>query len=101
MLLDAALFGAARSMSADGSIILGDGLDAYNLPTRPFIWDGAHGRRDLEQALRDSGADLTDWSIGDAASPLPLLAISSDGKVAVGTGTCGGVPALYRVVLPD
>jgi hypothetical protein len=101
VLLDPDAYGSVLAMSADGSIILGDGRDDDNMRTTDFVWDAVHGRRELEQVLRDAGADLTGWTIGDQNSPLPLLTISDDGKVVVGTGTCDGSPALYRAVLPE
>lgn len=95
VLLEPTALGAVRGMSSDGSVIFGSGLDDDHQPTTPFVWTTSHGLGDVAQALRDSGADLTGWRLIDA------LALSKDGKVAVGSGTCDGVPALYRVVLPE
>ena len=78
-------------MSSDGSRVLGvvsQGTDD------PLVWD-EHGERGLEAALRADGADLRGWQLTSG------FALSKDGKVAVGQGTCGGKPALFRAVIPD
>lgn len=95
VLLDPENLGAVRGMSADGSVILGTTLDGQQRPLGAFLWDEMHGTRDLATALSDAGADLSGWVLGDA------YVLSRDGKVAVGGGTCGGQPAMYRIKLPE
>ncbi|MBX3380381.1 MAG: hypothetical protein KF805_09805 [Phycisphaeraceae bacterium] len=68
-------FGEAVDASADGAIIVG------NSDNRAFIWDAAHGTRDLKQVLTSNGNDLTGWTLFSAD------AISDDGLVVAGFGT--------------
>ena len=65
----------AISISADGSTIVG------GASTGTFIWDEAHGARDLKTILtRDHGLDLTGWFL-----ILPED-VSADGGTIVGFG---------------
>lgn len=76
----------ATGISADGSIVVGYSCVASYNPNscfdyRPFIWDAAHGMRDLQQVLiNDFGLDLTGWTLYEAG------AISGDGTTIVGGG---------------
>ena len=83
----------ARGMSRDASLVLGIVSEGNGSGT-PLVWDDAHGERELEAALGEAGADLRGWHLTDA------FVLSKDGNVAVGQGTCGGKPALYRAVIP-
>lgn len=76
----------AYGVSADGFIVVGRATIARtggapaDLPV-PFIWDEAHGMRDLQEVLvNDFGLDLTGWKLGTA------YAISADGTTIVGQG---------------
>lgn len=78
----------AFAASADGSVVVGKGMiegtpgpfGPQSAP-RAFIWDSAHGLRDLRQVLVDAGANLTGWVLTEARG------ISADGLTIVGTGT--------------
>ena len=87
--------GTATGVSADGSIVVGtvsSGLDAA-----AFIWDAAHGTRELKDVLRtDYGLDLTGWTLEGAA------AVSADGTTIVGTGrNPSGNREAWAVVIPE
>jgi hypothetical protein len=84
---------AATLVSGDGSVIIGQTLDveAY----RAYVWTPARGARAIRAELEAAGVDLTGWSFGTPQ------ALSRDGKVGVGVGTCGGVTTVYRLVLPE
>jgi hypothetical protein len=81
-------------LSADGSVLLGGdsngGVDAL------ILWDTLHGARSVRTTLAAQGVDFSGWAT--IAEPLGL---SSDGKVAIGYGTCGSRRVVYRIVLPD
>lgn len=66
--------------SGDGSIIVGTGRSA--LGDEAFIWDSAHGMRNLRDVLiSDYGVtDLSDWTLTTARG------ISADGQTIVGDG---------------
>lgn len=59
------------------------------------MWDVEHGTRTLDEVLAGRGVDVSGWEFGHARS------LSDDGRVLLGRASCGGVPALYRVVLSD
>jgi hypothetical protein len=80
-------------MSGDGSVVVGSTFDIEEY--RAFVWTEQHGARSIRSVLEAAGVDFSGWTI-DAPS-----AISRDGKVVAGIGTCGGVPAAYRMVLPE
>lgn len=91
-----------RSLSADGNVVLGSayasGGGLAGAPIQgfsPFVWDAVHGKRDLGALLAASSVDLSGWSFGEP------VALSRNGKVVVGLGTCNGVRALYRAALPE
>lgn len=58
---------AARSMaygvSADGCTVVGSLIDGGDLEARAFIWDAAHGIRQLQPLLESRGAELTGWKL--------------------------------------
>ena len=67
---------SATGISADGSTIVGE-----LAPTGAFIWDAAHGTRELGQVLQDVyGLDLAGWSLRNTYS------ISADGLTVIGWG---------------
>jgi uncharacterized membrane protein len=69
-----------RAVSADGSIIVGDGSGATG--TEAFAWDEAHGVRAISAMLRPAvAAALDGWSLDSCE------AISADGLTVVGWGT--------------
>ena len=74
--------------------IIGQTLDVENY--RAFIWTPARGARGIRAELEASGVELRGWSFAGAP-----VALSRDGKVAVGVGTCGGRTTAYRLVLPE
>ncbi len=69
----------AHDVSGDGSVIVG-----YNFiepgKTLAFVWDEAHGIRNLSDALAGYGIDLDGWTLTDATG------VSDDGLTLVGTG---------------
>jgi probable HAF family extracellular repeat protein len=71
----------ANAVSADGSIIVGRGVDETGV--EPFIWDAARGTRNLTAVLRDDyglTASLAGWNLSEAT------AISDDGRIITGYG---------------
>ena len=70
--------GAARAISADGSVVVGYNLDAT--AQNAFIWDQTDGMRLLEEVLIEQGIDLGGWNLTDATD------LSGDGLTIVGTG---------------
>lgn len=83
----------ASLISADGSVIIGESFDVVDY--RSFVWTEATGARSIRAALEGAGVDLRGWTLGTPSS------LSRDGKVALGAGTCGGIPTIYRMVLPE
>jgi len=72
----------ARGVSGDGSVIVGLSVTDGDFFEEAFIWDKAHGMRNLKDILINNyGLDLTDWVLTEAK------AISDDGLVIVGSGT--------------
>jgi probable HAF family extracellular repeat protein len=70
------------ALSADGSVVVG----WSRFPYHSFIWDAAHGIRDLRDVLvTNYGLDLTGWTLDYA------FGVSADAQVIVGWGTnpCG------------
>jgi probable HAF family extracellular repeat protein len=65
----------ATGVSADGSVVVGD------TSSGPFIWDAAHGMRDLGSVLTQEGVNLAGWSLDCA------VGISADGSTVFGFGT--------------
>lgn len=84
--------GASRiaDMTADGSLVLGTLIDSG----QGFIAAPGETRR-LDDLLEQAGLDATGWQL---KAPLRL---SDDGKVVFGSALCGGVPTVYRWVLPQ
>jgi probable HAF family extracellular repeat protein len=74
----------AWAVSDDGGIVVGQGTVDGGLfgagQSAAFIWDAAHGIRDLKQVLTGAGLDLSGWMLTSAR------AISADGTVIAGIG---------------
>jgi probable HAF family extracellular repeat protein len=89
----------ATGVTADGSVIIGN--EAVTSPVRdsvPFIWDEAHGMRDLTAVLAsDYGLALPGWTLWSANG------ITPDGMTIVGMGSHPefGPNVAWRVVLPE
>jgi probable HAF family extracellular repeat protein len=65
----------ALAVSADGSVVVG------TADSNAFIWDAAHGARDLKTVLaRDYGLDLSGWRL------IAAWDVSDDGSTIVGFG---------------
>jgi hypothetical protein len=80
-------------LSDDGSVIAAS--VELNGTSRTVVWDEAHGTRPVQETLELQGVDTSDWIF---TTPRVL---SADGKVLIGNALCRGVPALYRIALPD
>jgi len=76
---------AADAVSADGSVIVGWSGDGNPFFSTAFIWDEAHGMRNLQSVLEGLGLDLTGWTLTEATS------ISPDGTVITGFAEHGPV----------
>jgi probable HAF family extracellular repeat protein len=72
-------FSMARDVSADGSIVVGEGRTDNG--DQAFIWDEVNGMRSLQAVLTgDYGLDLTGWQLRSA------WGISADGLIITGGG---------------
>jgi probable HAF family extracellular repeat protein len=69
----------ARSMSADGSVIVGEG-STQSGRIEGFVWDQAHGIRSLPDVLASVGLSAPGWELGG------VHAISDDGLTIAGQG---------------
>lgn len=78
----------ARSISADGSVVVG--LSAG----QAWIWEMNQGMRPLAEVLSELGVDLTGWTLTEASG------VSADGKVIVGTGQRGTRTEAWLAELP-
>jgi probable HAF family extracellular repeat protein len=79
------LVGTAKACSADGSIVVG--RTGFGAITHAFVWDAAHGVRDLYDVLVADyglGAALAGWTLYEA------IDVSNDGTVIVGHGLSPG-----------
>jgi probable HAF family extracellular repeat protein len=74
----------AWAVSDDGQIVVGQATVEGGLlgagQSVAFIWDAAHGIRDLKQVLTGAGLNLSNWLLTSAR------AISADGRVIAGIG---------------
>jgi probable HAF family extracellular repeat protein len=88
-------FSTASAVSADGSVIVGQGTGANGEVA--FIWDSLHGMRDLRDVLvGDFGLDLAGWTLRYVSD------ISADGMVIVGTGiNPNGDYEAFRAIVPE
>jgi uncharacterized membrane protein len=64
---------SANDVSADGSVVVG-------ATDQAFVWDAAHGLRNLRDVLESSGLDLSEWTL------LSATAVSDDGRRVCGVG---------------
>ncbi len=85
----------ATAVSADGTIIVGQG--STNTGETAFIWDSLHGMRDLREVLEiNLGLNLAGWT------HLFVNDISADGDVIVGMGiNPDGDYEAFRAVIPE
>jgi uncharacterized membrane protein len=73
--------GSVTGISADGSIVIGNGQLVANGPSGAIIWDAVHGARLLKSALADEwGVGLPGWTFSSVQD------ISADGLTLVGFG---------------
>ncbi len=70
----------AAAVSPDGATVVGAGFTGTFANGAAFVWDQAHGIRDIRATLADLGVDLTGWTLRDAAG------VSADGRTVAGTG---------------
>jgi uncharacterized membrane protein len=73
--------GSAEACNADGSIVVGK--FGYGSTVHAFLWDAAHGLRDLNLLL------VSDYGLGSAIAGWTLLEatdVSADGRTIVGHG---------------
>lgn len=84
----------AALLSADGSLVIGKDFGSAE-EYSAFFWTEQNGARSIRAELEDAGVDLRGWSIGTPQ------ALSRNGRVAVGVGSCGGIQTVYRLVLPE
>ena len=95
---DANAYAEAYAASGDGSVVVGmsSGLMGY----RAFVWDAAHGMRDVRAVLAAAGVDMGTWQLQ------AVTGVSADGKVLVGYGATdaaalqAGRLRAFRVILP-
>jgi uncharacterized membrane protein len=86
----------ASSVSADGTLIVGDSNNALG-NREAFIWDSTNGMQSLRDRLVDLGLDLEGWTLTSAQG------ISADGQVIVGHGkrTLGGASEAWIAIIPE
>jgi probable HAF family extracellular repeat protein len=86
----------ATAVSADGTIVYGDS-SAGPGATSAFIWDAAHGMRDLATVLTNEyGMSLGGWRL------YTVTGTSADGLTIVGQGfNAAGASESFVVVLPE
>lgn len=77
-------FPIARSVSADGSIIVGDYMLASNGASRAFLWTASTGIVDLGAYASSVGVYLTGRTLQSATG------VSADGSAVVGFGSFNG-----------
>jgi probable HAF family extracellular repeat protein len=82
-------------LTSNGSIIVGTSINSSFTHGDAFIWDAAHGMRNLQSVLQSEyGLDLTGWNLQSASGIMP------DGNVIVGYGTNpSGQTEAFRVSL--
>jgi probable HAF family extracellular repeat protein len=84
--------GGATAVTGDGSAVYGD-LDGLHT----FVWDAAHGMRELGPALAaDYGLDLRGWKLQTVSG------VSADGMTIVGDGVNpSGIDDAFVIMLPE
>ena len=86
----------AFSVSANGSVIVGNAYVWDIRDYRAFIWDNVNGMRSLTTVLSSVyGLDLSGWILTQATG------ISADGLTIVGTGGFFGAPSAWIAVIPE
>ena len=85
----------AFGVSGDGSLVVG--TTPTDSGSAAFLWDEAHGMRELAKVLSEAlGLDLTGWTLTRATD------ISADGTVIVGWGTnANGDSESWIAVIPE
>ena len=81
-------FSSATAMSADSSVIVGNGYDS-NLVARAFRWTESTGMVSLQQVLADRNVDVSQWRLQSASG------VSGNGNIVVGNGTYNGTQTAY------
>ncbi len=93
------VFSVAHAVSADGSVVVGRSAVGGAIPRgddRAFVWDAAHGMRDLKTLLTALGADLDGWTRTAARD------VSDDGLTIVGSATNpAGREEAFIAVIPE
>ena len=85
----------AADISADGGIVVGICQGGPG-PSVPFVWDQAHGMRDLTAVLQGLGLNLAGWTLTSATG------VSADGRTIAGNGTNpGGHPEAWIAFLGE
>lgn len=72
-------YSQATGVSGDGSVVVG-WVGDYTTQQAAFIWDSAHGIRNLRTVMQEFGLDLTGWT------QLRAFDVSADGQTIVGNG---------------
>ena len=72
--------GWANGVSADGSLVVGQFLSPANV-YEAFVWDRVNGTRSMRDVLDGMGVDVRGWRLGWAED------ISADGLISAGGGT--------------
>jgi hypothetical protein len=111
--LDTYIWGPATAVSRTGTYIGGCfWRDPYPTPEgqAAWIWDAAHGTRDLKDVMIAEGADLTVWGrlcddlVGTSEHGdgfFDITGISEDGRWITGTGKQSGVRHAYVAYLNE
>jgi hypothetical protein len=82
---------AALAASGDGSVVVGRGSGPGG--DAAFVWDPAHGMRELAAVLGAGGVDLTGWELLEATG------VSDAGTTVVGNGRYLGAPRGWLATL--
>lgn len=87
----------AGGVSGDGRTVVGF-HEADFASRTAFVWDEAHGMRDVADVLTDLGVDLAGWTLREARD---VTAVAND-LVIVGVGrTPGGQTEAWLAVVPE
>lgn len=111
--LDTYIWGPATAVSRTGTYVGGCfWRDPYPTPEgqAAWIWDAAHGTRDLKAVLIAEGADLTVWgrlcddlvgTVEHGDGFFDITGISEDGRWIAGTGKQSGTRHAYVAYLNE